>query len=405
MQASYTELHCLSNFTFLRGASHPEELVERALALGLSGLALTDECSFAGSARAHLALTELRVTDSEARAFNLIHGTEIQLHDGPRLVLLAQTRTGYGNLSQLVTLARRQAAKGSYHLNMADLAAHAHWLTDTLAILIPENRGQITISAACAASSPSEGHASAAPAPKSTGSTAPTSTNPAANSSKNSTSPNPAAADSALSIASLSLLAPLATATGPHDDPLARIERHARWLKQLLPDRCWLACELLRGADDAAQLAALQAIAQRTGVALVAACGGHMHVRSRKQVADVLTAVRSRTPLAAAGRTLAPNGERYLRPRYRLARIYPPELLAQTLAIAERCNFSLAELRYEYPEEIVPPGETPTSYLRRATYEQAARRYPDGIPDSTRRIVEYELALITELRYEPYFLT
>src|SRR5258706_3014879 len=166
MQASYTELHCLSNFTFLRGASHPEELVERALALGLSGLALTDECSFAGSARAHLALTELRVTDSEARAFNLIHGTEIQLHDGPRLVLLAQTRTGYGNLSQLVTLARRQAAKGSYHLNMADLAAHAHWLTDTLAILIPENRGQITISAAAVVTVPAAASLREDPAPE-----------------------------------------------------------------------------------------------------------------------------------------------------------------------------------------------------------------------------------------------
>src|SRR5262245_13422955 len=115
MHISYAELHCLSNFSFLRGASHPEELVERALALGYGGLAITDECSFAGSVRAHLALRELRESDEPARSFRLIHGTEIQLTEGEgkrtapgiKLLLLAQTRAGYGNVSQLVTLARR----------------------------------------------------------------------------------------------------------------------------------------------------------------------------------------------------------------------------------------------------------------------------------------------------------
>ena len=118
MQVRYTELHCVSNFSFLRGASHPEELVERALALEYGGLAITDECSFAGSVRAHLELRELRENDEPARSFRLIHGTEIQLVEGEgrqaapgaKLVLLAQTRAGYGNLSQLVTIARRQAS-------------------------------------------------------------------------------------------------------------------------------------------------------------------------------------------------------------------------------------------------------------------------------------------------------
>ena len=98
----------------------------------------------------------------------------------------------------------------------------------------------------------------------------------------------------------------------------------------------------------------------------------------------MLTAVREKTPLAQCGRELAPNAERYLRPLYRLARIYPTELLLQTQAIAERCTFSLDELRYEYPEEIVPPGETPASWLRRATYEEPRRRYPDGMPEKVR---------------------
>jgi error-prone DNA polymerase len=340
MQVRYTELHCVSNFSFLRGASHPEELVERALALEYGGLAITDECSFAGSVRAHLELRDLRGNDELARSFRLIHGTEIQLTEGAgrapvpgaRLVLLAATRTGYGNLSQLVTLARRQATKGSYRLSAADLEANAAWLDDVLALLVP-----------------------------------------------------------------------LRTWREPLDE--ARVRREARWLADLAPGAGWIACELTRDTDDAARLAALQAIGDATGLPLVAAGDVHMHARRRRKLADVLTAVRVKTPLAQCGRLLAPNAERYLRPLYRLARIYPTELLMQTQAIAERCTFSLDELRYEYPEEVVPAGETPASWLRRATFEEAKTRYPQGMPEKVRSIVEHELALIADLRYEPYFLT
>jgi len=340
MLASYAELHCLSNFSFLRGASHPEELVERALALEYAALAVTDECSFAGSVRAHLALRELRENDELARAFRLIHGTEIHLTEGTgkaaqsgaKLVLLAQTRAGYGNLSQLVTLARRQAAKGNYRLSAADLEVHAEWLQDVLVLLVPLRDWREPLDA-------------------------------------------------------------------------VRVEREARWLAGLKPGAAWIACELLRGPDDAAQLAALQAIGEAAGLPLTAAGDVHMHVRRRRKLADMLTAVRLKTPLAQCGRALAPNSERYLRPRYRLARIYPTELLMQTLEIAERCNFSLDELRYEYPEEIVPPGETPATWLRRATYEEARTRYPQGMPEKVKSIVDHELALITDLGYEPYFLT
>ena len=340
MQIQYAELHCVSNFSFLRGASHPEELVERALALEYAGLALTDECSFAGSVRAHLALKDARENDEPARSFRLIHGTEIQLTEGEgrrttpgaRLVLLAQTRAGYGNLSQLVTLARRQAPKGSYRLSSADLEAHAEWLDDVLALLVPVRGWREPLDA-------------------------------------------------------------------------ARVEREARWLAALRPGSSWIACELTRGADDAAHLASLQAIGDTAGLPLVAAGDVHMHLRRRRKLADVLAAVRLKTPLAQCGRALAPNAERTLRPLYRLARIYPTELLLQTQAVAERCTFSLDELRYEYPEEIVPAGETPASWLRRATYEEAKTRYPDGMPEKVRAIVEHELALIADLRYEPYFLT
>jgi error-prone DNA polymerase len=340
MYPAYAELHCASNFSFLRGASHPEELVERALALEYAGLALTDECSFAGSVRAHLALQELRAHDEPARAFRLIHGTEIQLVAGGgrpaapdvKLVLLATTRAGYGNLAQLVTLARRQATKGSYRLTRADLEAHVQWLDDVLALHLPLRHWREPLDA-------------------------------------------------------------------------ARVLQEARWLGGLVPGRAWIACELTRSVDDAAQLAALRAVSAASGLPLVAAGDVQMHLRRRKRMHDVLTAVRLKTALAQCGRELAPNAERYLRPLYRLARIYPAGLLAQTQAIAERCAFSLDELRYEYPEEIVPPGETPASWLRKATYAEAQARYPHGMPEKVAKIVEHELALIAELRYEPYFLT
>ena len=337
MQASYAELHCVSNFSFLRGASHPEELVERAIALGYSALAITDECSFAGSARAHLALRDAIERYPAARDFKLIHGTEIALADGPTLVLLATSRAGYGNLSQLVTLARRQAPKGSYRLTKKDLEQHRHWLAGTLALVKPKSGSE-------------------------------------------------------------SNFRPVGARGKEFDSDLD-------FLQALLPGRCWLACELTRDADDAAQLVALRELSARTGMPLVAAGNVHMHLRRRKKLQDTLTAIRLRTPLARCGRQLLPNAERYLRPLYRLARIYPADLLAETLAIAGRCRFSLDELRYEYPEEIVPTGETPATWLRKATYDEARRRYPHGMPESVRATVEHELQLIASLEYEPYFLT
>ncbi len=130
-----------------------------------------------------------------------------------------------------------------------------------------------------------------------------------------------------------------------------------------------------------------------------------MHIKARRPVQDVLTALRRKTTVFDAGYALFPNGERHLRTRLRLARLYPPELLAETLNIAAKCNFSLAELRYDYPDEIVPPGETPASWLRKETERGLRRRYPDGEPAKVRARIEHELALIAEMRYEAYFLT
>lgn len=309
----YAELHCLSNFTFLRGASHSEELVERAHELGYAALAITDECSLAGVVRAHMAAKKC--------GLKLIVGSEIRFTDGPSIVLLATDRTGYGNLSELISQGRRNAIKGSYSLAFSDIR---NGLPGCLALLLP--------------------------------------------------------------------------------DPLPTLAQ-AQQVAAVFPNSSWLAVELFRAADDKERLTALTELGAAANLPLLAAGDVHMHVASRHALQDTLTAIRLCVPVFEAGAALYPNGERHLRELVDLARIYPPELLAQTLIVAERCQFSLDELRYEYPEELVPKNQTAISWLRQLTDEGLALRFPDGVPDKARALVEYELALIEELKYEPYFLT
>lgn len=310
---AYAELHCLSNFTFLRGASHPEELVERAKALGYAALAVTDECSLAGVVRAHVAAKEA--------GMKLVVGSEIRLDDGPRVVLLATNRTGYGNLSALITRGRRSAAKGNYRLFLDDLKGG---LPGCLALLLA--------------------------------------------------------------------------------DPMPAPE-HAQSIAARFPGSAWLAVELFRAPDDFERLAAATVLANSAGLPLVAAGDVHMHVAERRPMQDVLTAIRLGVPVFDAGDALHPNGERHLRTPGDLAQLYPQALLDETLAIVARCTFSLDELRYEYPEELVPSGETAIGHLRRLTEDGLTRRFPDGTPDKVHALIEHELVLIEALRYEPYFLT
>ncbi|MGH8614112.1 MAG: error-prone DNA polymerase [Gammaproteobacteria bacterium] len=315
----YAELHCLSNFTFLRGASHPEELIEQAHVLGYAALALTDECSLAGIVRAHIAAKDW---------LKLLVGTEVKLTDGPRLVFLATNRTGYGGLSALITKARRRASKGDYRLIRADIA---EGLAHCLALLIPER--------------------------------------------------------------------------APFADELPQLKVEIDWLAERFPQRLWITVELLHEGDDAERLTSLCALSRDTGIPLVAAGDVHMHRRERRALQDTLTAIRLKTTLSAAGYALYPNSERYLRRREVLARLYPKDLLAETLRIAALCDFSLDEFRYEYPEELVPPGETPTSHLRKLTEAGLHARWPEGVPAKVSAQVEHELQLIAELSYEAYFLT
>jgi error-prone DNA polymerase len=314
----YAELHALSNFSFLRGASQPEELVTQAAWLGYRALALTDECSLAGVVRAHVA--------AKAQGLALLIGSELRCTDGLCLIALASSRAGYGALCRLISKARRAGPKGSYALARADLGAA---LDQCQILWLPP--GGVT----CAERQHEEG----------------------------------------------------------------------AWLRERFAGRLWIGVELLTSGYDARRLAMLTLLGQELGLPCVAAGDVHMHRRSRRALQDVLTAIRLNTTVDKAGFALYPNGERCLRPLNRLRELYPAPLLEATLEIAARCHFSLDELRYEYPEEIVPPGETPTSHLRALTERGALERWPDGAPPGARQSIEHELRLIAELQYEPFFLT
>ncbi len=325
MLPDYAELHALSNFSFQRGASHAEELVERAAALGYSALAITDECSVAGVVRAH--------GEAQKHGLQLLPGAEflVQSADPFRLVVLPHNADGWGNLCEFITHAKAVGdvvEKGSYLVTPeSDLS-----ILQDCEVIFCLPQGAINTKAAC-----------------------------------------------------------------------ARIN----WAKGLFDTKLWIAVELLQALDDALRLQQLQAIAKQTGVPLVASGAVLMHVRSRKPLHDVLTAVGLNCTVHDCGFALAPNAEAHLRPRMRLASLYPPELLAATVEVARRCTFNLDEIRdlYRYPQGAVRREESAISCLRRLTKAGAQQRYPAGMPEKIQTQVAHELALIDELGYALYFIT
>jgi len=334
---AYCELHCLSNFSFLRGASHADELVKQAVLHGYAGLAITDECSFAGVVRAYDVIkgslfrliigSEFRFTGDEEREPELPHS---------RIVLLAQSLAGYQAISGLITYARLKADKGSYSFYRYYLHKEP---TDCLCLYVPDLPVRAT---------------------------------------------QDARAEEAR-IAALSTDA-------------ADIARH-------FPARMWIACELHKGPNDAANRHAVEQIAQRTGLPIVAAGGARMHARDRKMLLDTMTAIRLNVPVSQCGHALLPSGEYHLRKRDDLERLYKREWMEETMNIVGMCKFEMDQIRYTYPDEMVPKGETPASYLRRLAAEGLARRYPQSPREDIVAQMRNELDLIEKLKYEAYFLT
>ncbi len=317
---AYAELQVTSNFSFLTGASHPEEMVERAADLGYRAIALTDRNTLAGVVRAHQA--------AERTGLHFIPGARLDLTDGPSLLCLPTTRHGYGRLARLITTGRRRAPKGECHLTRADVTEAAD----------------------------PNGHLFIAVPP---------------------TPPGP-----------------------PFTDDLA-------WYRDHLSAPLHLAATHYHRGDDDRRLAHLAHLADARGVPLVATGDIHQHDPARRRLHDVLTCIREHCTIDTAGWRLEANAERHLKPPAELARLLQghPDALANTIALADRCRFSLSELRYEYPDEVTDDGRTPRETLEALTWAGAAERYPDGIPPKVRAIIEHELGLIGQLEYEPYFLT
>ena len=313
---TYAELHAKTNFSFLEGASHPDELVGCAAKLGHAALAITDRNSLAGVVRAHAAAKEV--------GLKLLIGAEITPDDAPPVALLAIDRRGYGRLARLITVGRRRAEKGECRLSFQDIAEHSEGL--------------------------------------------------------------------------------LAGVVCPDEPPQLRELQDYRGL---FGDRAYLLGELHLGPDDEGKLARLQDLARRARLPLVAAGDVHYHVPQRQPLHDVLVATRLGTTVAEIGRQRFSNAQRHLKSPQEMAALFAraPEAIARTVEIAQRATFSLDELRYEYPEELAPEGQTPLEYLTRLAWAGAKKRYPQGMPEKVRGLIEHELRLIAELRYEAYFLT
>lgn len=327
----YAELHCKTNFSFLEGASHADELIATACQLGHSAIAVTDRNTLAGVVRAHVAAKEA--------GLKLLVGAEIVPVDAPPVVLLCTDRTAYGRLSELITVGRRRAPKGECRIRQQDVAAFAEGLL------------------ACV---------------------------------------------------------PLSTESQQRYDGSFQSGRPAcitreqlvAWRK-IFGSNCYALAELHLGPGDQQQLQHFQRLSADAQVPLVAANDVHYHAADRRPLHDVLTAIRHGRPLQSLGHELHPNGERHLKSADDLLHLFDgnSELLIRTQQIAGRCHFSLDELRYEYPEELVPEGYTPSKYLRHLTWSGATKRYPEGVPAKVRQLLEHELRLISDMQYEAYFLT
>ena len=316
----YAELHCLSDFSFLRGAASAARLFARAKHCGYQALAITDECSLAGIVRAWEA--------AQSSDLKLIVGSEFTLVCGLKCVLLVESLAGYTRLCELITRARRAADKGFYRLDRRTVE-------QVLDGIRPAASGLFA------------------------------------------------------------LWLPRET-----PDP-----EEASWLRGRFGERAYLTVELHREQDDAARLQQLLEMADALQMTVLASGDVHMDVRRRRALQDTLTAIRHNLPLSQSGNYLFRNGERHLRSRQALGNIYPAQLLANTVQVAQRCHFTLDQLRYQHPAELVPTGYTPTTWLAELTRRGMAEHWPQGVPVAIEKQVDEELTLIAELGYEAFFLT
>lgn len=311
----YAELQCLSNYSFLLGASHPHELIDRAAQLHYRAIALTDECSLAGIVKAHVA--------AKACNLKLLVGATFSLENNCDLVVLAPNLTAYSELSGFITLARRRSSKGQYQAHFEDMRFR---LQHCLVIWRVSKLEQLDQS----------------------------------------------------------------------------------WVKSLLQgfgQRLWLGVSHQLTGLEAQFFSRLEQWSTEQQVPIVACGAVRMHCKQRKALLDTLTAIKDNRPVQELGRRLASNAESYLKSPSQLQQLYPQQWLDNTMVIADLCGLDLKQLRYQYPQEVVPKTLTPSAYLRQLVQIGIEVRWPGGAPENVQAIVAKELRLIEQLHYEYYFLT
>ena len=317
--AGFAELHCLSNYSFLRGASHPEELIETAARKGYQAIALTDECTYSGLVKAHVAAKRHRIKLIVGSEFKTSFGTSIN----ETLVVLAPNRSAYGQLAAFITKLRRRSEKGTYFAEIEDFRLG---LQECFILWAP-------------------------------------------------------------SLSSIDLL----------------VERGEQ-LKAIFSE-FWIALELFHDGYDLDKTAHALTLSMHLNIEIVASNDVRMHSRNRQPLKDLLKAIRKKTTVVALQKGVSQNAEHRFREIRELTTIYPIEAIQESLNIASRCSFSMDELSYEYPKDLVPPHLSPTEYLKQLTWSGAKKRWPKGTPKGTQALIEKELKLIHELEYEYYFLT
>ena len=369
----YAELATATNFSFLRGASHPEELVAQAAQLGLAGIGIADRNSVAGVVRAHVYAREHR---ADIGAFKVVAGARLVFADGtPDIIAYPQDRAAWGRLCRMLTQANMRAEKGKSLLLIDDLLQYAE--------------GQLLIvmefSSASAEEIATHGKAGSA-----SGTAAP---NP----------PCPAGADAPVQGEQETRLrlVPSSAQQAMKSAPL--LQR----LKRAAPDRLWLALAAAYGPRMRRALSQRLALARETGLPLVAVNDVLMHAPERRELADVLTCIREHRTLDNAGRLLSLNAERHLKGPREMTRLFTdvPDAISETTRILARIGFSLDELRYEYPSELREGFASEQEALEHFTLEGAQGRFPNGVPPRVKATIAHELKLVAALNYAAYFLT
>ena len=316
---TYAELQTTSNYGFLRGASHPSELVLTAKALGLAAIGIADRNTLAGVVRAW--------SQGKAVGQRVLTGARLDFADGtPSVICYSADREGWARLTRLLTVGQRRCKKGACELTAADLFAHGE---GQLILVVPPPR-----------------------------------------------------LDSAF------------------------VERLRR-LAEGFAGRIWLIAARPYGARDLKRIAELEALARQVGAPLIATNDVLYHGPERRPLQDILTCIREKCAITEAGLRLEANAERHLKSPTEMERLFAkwPDAVAQTTRLIDRVTFDLGQLKYEYPDEPVPPGKTAIAHLTDLAWNGAAWRYPDAVPTKVKRLLASELALIEELDYPNYFLT